>query len=248
MKKVFFALFVFCVVAAMCPATVPPPPAITQPNGGESLISETTGNDLLDLLRISGYGNRLRFDIVQGGEDQAHKLGYITQNHYPLCASGACSFQWEVGAYEGGNAGPGNDYYIEIVLTYNGDYSDFSDNPFSIVPPKIPIERLHGFVEFNPDPGCPMCGVFNIGDLLEKLGHPGPDVIGDLVILRGGRQVGLLGKLGRGGLSANQTVKFQFGAEDFSLLGKPNQGFEVAIMGAQGNILKRQAISLKMRQ
>ena len=128
----------------------------------------------------------------------------------------------------------------------DSDYSDFS-NPFSIVLPKIPIERLYKWVELNPDPGCPMCGHFNIEDLLARLGNP-VDILGSLVILRNGRQVGQLGKLGQGGMLLNRMSKLQFGAEDFALLGLENQGFEVAIVGAGGNILKRQAISLKMKQ
>ena len=60
--------------------------------------------------------------------------------------------------------------------------------------------------------------------------------------------MGQLGKLGQGGMLLNRSANLQFGAEDFALLGQENQGFEVAIVGAGGNILKRQAISLKMKQ
>ena len=93
-----------------------------------------------------------------------------------------------------------------------------------------------------------MCGVFDIGALLAKLGNPPPDVIGSLVLMRGGRQVGLLGRLGRGGLLPTEKVRLKFPADDFALIGQANQGFEVAILGESGNILKRQAISLKLKQ
>jgi hypothetical protein len=242
MKKAVMSLLVWVAVAAICHAATI---SITFPNGGEQLPLKKTVTVTWTLM---GYPTSpyAKLVLFKGGTDSAHKVGNIVKNIHITYGE---NFVWQVGSYEGGFAGIGDDYYLRIIsMNGDSDFSDFSNNPFSIVLPKIPIERYREYVELNPDPGCPMCGVFDIGDLLEKLGHPSPDVIGDLVILRGGRQVGLLGKLGRGGLSSNQTVKLQFGAEDFSLLGQQNQGFEVAIMGAQGNILKRQAISLKMRQ
>jgi hypothetical protein len=102
-------------------------------------------------------------------------------------------------------------------------------------------------VELDPDPGCPMCGVFNLEDLLARLGNRLPP-IGRLVILRNGRQVGQLGVLS-GGLLLNRMSKLRFAVEDFALLGQENQGFEVAILDVlRPHVLKRQAISLKMKQ
>jgi hypothetical protein len=237
MKKLVLPLFLLLVLAVMCQAANV---TFTCPTGCQ-LTWKQAGNIA---WTYSGHpaSSLVKLVLFKGGTGAAHKLGNIVQN----ISLGSGSYAWNVGEYEGGFAGAGTDYYLKIV-SMNGDFNYYS-NAFPILLPKIPpFERYREYVDLNPDPGCPMCGVFNIGDLLERLGHPGPDVIGDLVILRGGRQVGLLGKLGHGGLSANQTVKLQFGADDFSLLGKQNQGFEVAIMGAQGNILKRQAISLKLR-
>ena len=238
MKKLVLPLFLLFVLAVMCQAANV---TITFPAAGSQLVLKS---GVSITWSYSGYSasSLVKLVLFKGGTSSGHKVGNVAQN----LTLGSGAYSWQAGEYSGGFAGAGADYYLKIV-SVNGDFNDFSD-AFSIVLPKIPpFERYREYVELNPDPGCPMCGVFNIGDLLERLGHPGPDVIGDLVILRGGRQVGLLGKLGRGGLSANQTVKLQFGADDFSLLGKQNQGFEVAIMGAQGNILKRQAISLKLR-
>jgi hypothetical protein len=233
MKKAVMSLLVGVAAAAMCHAATI---SITFPNGGEQLPLK---NFVLIGWQHGGTIDESLVKIVlfKGGTDSAHKVGNIVQN-IPIGNSLSATYNWQAGAYKGGFAGPGHDYYIKII-TMDGNFSDFSNNPFSIVLPKIPIERYREYVELNPDPDCPMCGVFDIGALLAELGNPPPDLIGNLVILRGGRQVGLLGRLGRGGLSANQTAKLQFAAEDFSLLGKQNQGFEVAIMGAQGNILKR---------
>ncbi len=241
MKKVFFALFVFCVAAVMCHAATL---TITFPNGGEQLPLKKT---VTVTWTLWGYPTAVMAKLVlfKGGIDQAHMVGNIAQNVHVTHEK---TFEWQVGSYEGGFAGVGNDYYLRII-SMNGadDFSDFSNNPFSIVLPKIPIERFHEYVELNPDPGCPMCGSFDINDLLARLGNP-VDIIGNLVILRNGRQVGLLGKLGRGGLLMNRMAKLQFGADDFAMIGQANQGFEVAIIGDSGNILKRAPISLRMRR
>jgi len=242
MKKALMMLFVWIAVAALCDAANL---TITFPNGGEKLPLKQTVTVTWTLL---GYPTSVMAKLVlfKGGTDAAHKVGNIAHDvhvtHEP-------TFEWQVGSYEGGFAGVGNDYYLRIIST-NGadDFSDFSNGPFSIVLPNIPIERFHEYIELNPDPGCPMCGVFDIGVLLAKLGNPPPDVIGSLVLMRGGRQVGLLGRLGRGGLLPTEKVRLKFPADDFALVGQANQGFEVAILGESGNILKRQAISLKLKQ
>ena len=219
---------------------------ITYPNGGEKLSLKKSVT-ITWIYSGTIDSSMVKLVLFKGGTDAAHKVGNIVQNISIRIASMHGAYTWQVGAYEGGFAGVGNDYYIKII-SMNGDFSDFSNNPFSIVLPKIPFEKLHReWVELIPEPGCPMCGHFNIEDLLARLGNP-VDILGSLVILRNGRQVGQLGKLGQGGMLLNRMSKLQFGAEDFALLGQENQGFEVAIVGAGGNILKRQAISLKMKQ
>jgi hypothetical protein len=241
MKKTLPMLFVLLAFAAMCHATFI---TVTVPNGGEKLI--------LKKYALVGWQHGGTIDeslvklvLFKGGTDEGHKVGTIAQS-IPIGYSLSATYNWQVGAYEGGFAVPGNDYYIKVI-TMDGNFSDFSDNPFSIVPPMIPIERLQGFVEFNPDPGCPMCGIFEIGALLAQLGNPS-GVAGNLVLLRNGRQVGLLGRLGRGGLLPTARVRLKFPADDFAQIGRGGEGFEVAIIGDSGNILKRAPISLRMRR
>jgi hypothetical protein len=239
MKKLLLALFVLVVVAVMCQAANV---SFSYPVTGSKVPWKQT---VMVTWTYTGHpaSALVKLVLFQNGTEPANKVGNVVQN----ITLGAGSCPWRGGQLESGEyAGIGGNYYLRII-SMNGDFNYFSP-PFSIVLPKIPPEELHRkWYDLNPDPGCPMCGVFDIGALLAELGNPPPDLIGDLVILRNGRQVGLLGKLGQGGLSASSKVKLQFGAGDFALLGQANQGFEVAIVGAGGNILKRQALSLKLR-
>jgi hypothetical protein len=248
MKKSLLALFVMCAVETMCYAIQI---QVRSPNGQEKWKLGSTQTISWSLFGTPAIDVTLvKLVLFKGGTASTNKIGNIVQNiavgplHVTPQISG--TFDWTAGTYEGGVAPAGSDYYIRVI-SMNGQPSDFSDGPFSLVFSKPPFKIERKFVEWNPDPGCPMCGNFDIGDLLARLGNP-VDITGDLVILRNGRQVGLLGKLGQGGLSPDQKVKLRFGADDFALLGQENQGFEVAIVGAGGNILKRQAISLKLKQ
>jgi len=238
MKKSLLVLFVLCAVAVMSYAASV---AITFPAAGSQLVLKS---GVSITWSYSGYSasSLVKLVLFKGGTSSGHKVGNVAQN----LTLGSGAYSWQAGEYSGGFAGAGTDYYLKIV-SVNGDFNDFSD-AFSIVLPKIPIEKFHEYTVLNPDPGCPMCGVFDIGALLAKLGNPPPDVIGSLVLLRNGRQVGLLGKLGSGGLLPTEKVKLRFPADDFALIGQANQGFEVAILGESGKILKRQAISLKLGQ
>jgi hypothetical protein len=241
MKKSLLVLVVLCLVVALGHAATL---TITFPNGGEQLPLKKTVTVTWTLM---GYPTAVMGKLVlfKGGTDAAHQVGTISQSVHVTHEK---IFEWQVGSVEGGSVGVGNDYYLRII-SLNGadDFSDFSNAPFSIVLPKIPIERFHEYVELNPDPGCPMCGIFDIGALLAQLGNPA-GVAGNLVILRNGRQVGLLGKLGSGGLLPTARVKLRFPADDFAQIGRGGEGFEVAIIGDSGNILKRAPISLKMKQ
>ena len=241
MKKALMMLSLLIMFAAMCHATFI---TIAVPNGGEKLI--------LKKYVLVGWQHGGTIDeslvklvLFKGGTDEVHKVGTIVKN-IPIGYSLSGTYNWQVGAYEGGFAVPGNDYYIKII-TMDGNFSDFSNNPFSIVPPSIPIGSVHEYVEWNPDPGCPMCGIFDIGALLAQLGNPA-GVAGNLVLLRNGRQVGLLGKLGSGGLLPTARVRLKFPADDFALIGRGGQGFEVAIIGDSGRILHSKPIVLKMKQ
>ena len=237
MKKLLLVLFVLVAVVAMGYAANV---TFTYP----TLNSEVTWKQTASVTwTFTGHpgSSLVKLVLFKGGTDAAHKVGNIVQNI--TLGSGSC--MWKGGEHEGGFASAGSDYYLRIV-SMNGDFNYFSAS-FKIVLPKIPFEKLHReWVELIPEPGCPMCGVFNLEDLLARLGNP-VDIRGDLVILRNGRQLGVLGKLGQGGMLLNRMSKLQFGAEDFGLLGQANQGFEVAIVGAGGSILKRQALSLKLR-
>ena len=240
MKKLLWVSLIFVWTASMCHAGQV---IISFPNGGEELL---LGKKVTITWNMIGYPSSVfaKLALYKGGTNQANLVGYIDQNVH---ISHAPVYEWQVGKYEGGSAGVGNDYYLRFIsLDGASDFSDFSNAPFSIVLPRIPVQKLYKWVELNPVPGCPMCGIFDLNGLLAKLGNP-VNLVGDLVILRHGRQLGKLGKLGQGGMLLNRAPKLQLAAADFALLGKENQGFEVAIVGARGTILKRQAITLKMK-
>lgn len=240
MKKLLRAFFVLIWTAALCHAASI---TITFPNGGEELL---VGKKVNVTWYMQGHPTSVyaKLALYKGGTDQAHLVGYIDQHVH---ISHAPVYEWQVGKYEGGSAAVGNGYYLRLIsLDGAADFSDFSNAPFSIVLAKIPVQKLYKLVEINPVPGCPNCGSFDLNDLLAKLGNP-VNMVGDLVVLRNGRQLGKLGRLGQGGMLMNRAPRLQFMAGDFALIGKENQGFEVAIVGARGIILQRQPISLKMK-
>ena len=248
-KRLLAALFVLCVVAAMCHAGAF---VIAKPQPGEKIQLKSDYNivwywtlDGLDVLPT-----HVRFVLFKGGKASTNMLGNISQN-LPIGDAGwshGGKFLWKAGEYEGGPASAGNDYYIQAVTSDVVLTHDNFQGPFSLFVPVLNLQALTSrYIEFNPDPGCPMCGIFEVGSLLAQLGNPA-GVAGNLVLLRNGRQVGLLGKLGSGGLLPTARVRLKFPADDFALIGRGGEGFEVAIIGDSGNILKRAPISLKMKQ
>ena len=240
MRKAFVAMFVLVMTSAMCQAV---PITITFPNSGEKLFLKQTVTITWTMM---GYPTSVyaKLALYKGGTAQANFVGYIDQNVH---ISYEKVYQWQVGKYEGGFAPVGTNYYLRFIsLNGASDFSDFCNQPFSIVLPKIQVGKLLTWVELNPVSGCPLCGNFDLNDLLARLGNP-VNFDGNLVLLRNGRQMGLLGKLGQGGVLTNRVPKLQFLAGDFAVLGQENQGFELAIVSAKGIILQRKAISLKMK-
>ena len=240
MKKIFLTLFLVIATVALCQAVSF---RISFPNGGEELRPNQSVKVTWVLM---GYPTAVyaKLALYRGGTSQANFIGYINQHVHMTYEK---VYDWQVGKYEGGQAAVGTGYYLRFIsLDGASDFSDFSDGPFSIVLPKIHVGKVLTWMELNPVPGCPMCGNFDLNDLLARLGNP-VNFEGNLVLLRNGRQVGLFGKLGQGGVLSNRVPRLQFTAGDFAVLGQENQGFEVAIIGARGIILQRKAISLKMK-
>ena len=104
MKKLLLALFVLVVAAAMCHAVNI---AINFPSGGEKLPLKQTVTVTWSYMGYpaSAYAKLVLF---KGGTDSAHKVGNIVQNLHITYGE---DYQWQVGAYEGGFAGVGTDYY-----------------------------------------------------------------------------------------------------------------------------------------
>ena len=198
-----------------------------------------------------------KLELFKGGTTPANFVGLIAQN-IPLGKTGFNQtaggspdnggiYFWHAGTLIGGQAPAGSGYCVRAV-TMDGQITShcYSFNLEEPPPPNNNIIKGKRFILMQRVSGCPMCGIFDLNGLLAKLGNP-VNMVGDLVILRNGRQLGKLAKLGQGGMLLNRAPKLQFAAADFALIGKENQSFEVAIVGARGIILQRQPISLKMK-
>jgi hypothetical protein len=191
------------------------------------------------------------------GTTPAHFVGLIAQN-IPLGKPGLNQtgggspdnggiYIWKAGTLIGGQA-PAGSYCVRAV-TMDGQITChcYSFNLVEPPPPNLNIIKGKRFILVQRDPGCPMCGVFDIRALLAHVSFPAGSA-GNLVLLCNGRRVGLLGKLGAGALPPGQKVKLQFTTADFALVQRGGQGFELAIIGDTGKILRSKQIVLKMEQ
>lgn len=94
---------------------------VTSPNGGESLIKDSTHTIT---WQASYFSTHIKITLWQGDT----RIGVIAPDLDP----GPGSFNWNVGDYAGGSADPGAGYRIKIKAR-NLRISDFSDSAFSIV-------------------------------------------------------------------------------------------------------------------
>jgi hypothetical protein len=208
---------------------------ITSPNGGEDWKFGTTHAITWGSSSMSG---NVKIGLFKGGTH----LGNIVEHQFYQTG-----VNWHVGdpLLNGAAYGAGSDYKIQVQSEVDWHWKDQSDNDFTLSTLKFRPERYREY-EIWRDPGCPMCGIFNIRELLEKLGNP-PDFWGELVILRNGKPVADLGKLGRDGKLLGEKVKVKLAAGDFAALGQGAQGFELAVLGPTGIVLNSQVVKLRLK-
>ena len=93
---------------------------VTSPNGGESWVS---GSQHSITWNANGYSGTVRLILFKN----AGKIGQIVAN-LPAAQG---SYNWTVGAYQGGTAPAGTLYAIRL-MAMDGSQEDFSDGPFAI--------------------------------------------------------------------------------------------------------------------
>lgn len=250
MRRFLIGAAFLVVLACLCQAgTV----NITNPTVGDE--SYLVSSNVTITWNYSGIpdGSLVKLVLFKGGTVGANKVGNIVQN-ISIGAGGLGSYAWHAGQYDGGYscsnkaAAAGPLYYIRII-SMNGDFSDFSDHPFQISCLQIRPDRFR-FFEFDPIPECPVCGMFDPRDLLGRI-NPDDILFGKefrIVLRRGNRQVGDLGKVGPNGLALGGAVRIQFLRDDFALIGKGGGGFELAYIGENGRILGTETIVLRQKQ
>ncbi|MCP4221462.1 MAG: hypothetical protein GY765_42950, partial [bacterium] len=111
---------------------------LTAPNGGESWKVGSQQNITWTSTGLDGQ--RVRLLLYKGGT----QVGLIADN-LPISPG---NFSWNVGEYEGGTAGHGEDYQIRIE-TANGDYHDTSASYFKISNPSITVTAPNGGQTFQ---------------------------------------------------------------------------------------------------
>jgi hypothetical protein len=114
--------------------------------------------------------------------------------------------------------------------------------PTKIVIPRI---RLQKYFDCWRVPGCPNCLRLDLNELIQSIGDPLEQV--QVVLLRSGQQVALLGEAGRGRKLPAQ-VQITLPAADQSLmrLNRPLI-FQLQVRGKNGQVLASEEVSLKIR-
>jgi hypothetical protein len=120
-KKV---LLLITAVAVMAAAVFSQSLTVTAPNGGESWI---IGNTVNITWTSSGVSGLVRIVLFQGGTAAANRIGNIAE---AIPAAGG-SYSWTVGAYIGGTAAAGGNYYIR-VRSDEASIQDASNAPFTL--------------------------------------------------------------------------------------------------------------------
>jgi hypothetical protein len=93
----------------------------------------------------------------------------------------------------------------------------------------------------GPGPGpCLSCPSFDLGSLLDLVGHPNESLI--LQLLKNGQPIANLGSLGKGQMPA-RTVTPRLSAADFGLLKTRGAQFEIGLFGANGRLLHKIALT-----
>lgn len=128
------------------PTTARPLITVTSPAGGERW---QPGSNQLIQWKVENVNERVDIFLFRGEE----RLGSIAYEANLLPPIG-----WTVGAYNGGTAPSGGNYFIQVI-TQSGSVSDKNDVPFSItLPPAIAIEGVARIpprlLEFRIDGGA----------------------------------------------------------------------------------------------
>lgn len=141
------------------------------------------------------------------------------------------------------------DFCFEICLPASGCWLQEMCLDYTKVCPKtiidIPPFPLKKYLECWPRPGCPGCLTLDLKELIRSLGDPGVRV--QVVLLRNGRQVALLGEAGRGRQLPAQFQVTLPAAERRLENVRSLAGFQLQVLGARGRVLASQEITLNIK-
>jgi hypothetical protein len=228
MKKILLILMFGALLAAPVFAVTL---TITQPIGGELC----KGTHYTIKWTASGVTTPVKLALRQGGS----LVGVIKEN-IPV---GTTQFDWVVGDYEGGSAGPGTGYKIRVRTQDNGPYDDGGtfNIKFCVVfdPHKYLLENIKCRI---PGPGCPGCPPeFDLSKWRERFGDLRQNV--RLVLLKNGARLQELGSIGKGKRFPN-SVKTKLSEADLLLLKNGGAQFAIGIFDANGKLLGSSAIEM----
>ncbi len=109
----------------------------------------------------------------------------------------------------------------------------------------IPPFHLKKYLECRPFPGCPGCLTLDLRKLVQSIGDPAIKV--QVVLLRNGRQVALLGEAGRGRQLPAQSRITLPAAERRLENVRRLAGFQLQVLGARGRVLASEEITLNIK-
>jgi len=139
---------------------------VTSPNGGESWSPGTLHNIMWTYT--GDVGSVVRVELVKGGV-----LDRQISASAPIGSNGAGSLEWAVPLTQT----PGSNYRVRITSTSKPEYSDISDNTFSIP------ERTPSITVVNPNGGERLMAGFPYFITWKYRGNPGSSV--DIYLMKG---------------------------------------------------------------
>jgi len=109
----------------------------------------------------------------------------------------------------------------------------------------IPRFHLEKYIECWRVPGCPGCLKLDLGQLIRTLGDPLERL--QVVLLRNGQQIALLGEAGRGRkLPAQVQITLPEARQGLSRARQADV-FQLQVLGKNGQVLSSQEVTLKLK-
>ncbi len=202
--------------------------------------------------------------LIYGEADCEHPQGSKVISWFVVCETGGWQSEFVTPVYgEGANAWK----WYSFTATYTVKAADINnpkfcftlyarsgcwgtDRPYNntkkcpLTKLTIPHIRLQKYFNCKLIPGCTACLKLDLAELIQSIGNPVEQV--QVVLLRNGKQVAVLGQAGPGRkLPAQVQIKLPAADANITSL-KQATGFQVKVLGGNGQVLASEEVTLKI--